>query len=166
MNYLIILLSLFSSVTWAETVPMNMTHTSMQSIQQRANLVADVTVGHPLTDKVVFIMGDANTVQRTSMLHTATLTAIKKTQHLPERFMPEVGDTIVISQWKDLASGQTYDGTPVLQEGFEYRVYLNYSHGRTDKDIPIYTITGINGGLFSKEGTLIYRDDMNTSIVK
>jgi len=166
MYYLILVISLFSSVTWAEQIPLNMTHTSMQSIHQRSNLIADVTIEHPLEDKVVFIMGDEDPLKETSMLHSAKVTAIEKSEDIPERFIPKVGDSIIVSQWKDPESGLTYEGTPVLQEGFDYRLYLSDSHGKYEGDKAVYIITGINGGLFSREGADIYRDTLNTSALE
>ena len=169
MKTLILLLSFFAPLVLAETVPANMLHTSMQSIHKRSDLIVNVTMQHSLEDYKTFVISDSfssklpetKPVWENYMLHQASVKDILKSGDNP--FIHNEGDIVVIEQWRDIESGLTYEGVPVLQQGEKYLLYLYYTHGKTKEGQPIYAVTGINGGIFSRSDGQNYRQTENTT---
>lgn len=172
MKTLIILLCFFSPLALAKTIPAHMLHTSMQSIDRRADLIVSVSMEQSLDDSEALIVSDTfnvltatTPVIETSMRHKAKVVEVFKNSIT--RLVVSEGDFIIIDQWRDTKSGLSYEGVPVLQQGGEYLLYLYYTHKKSSDGQAIYAVTGVNGGLLNldAEGNSYREEGSNTSSI-
>lgn len=170
MKYLLFVVCLFSTAGYTQDIPSYMKHASMASVEKWTTLIADVTIEYVQGDYILSTVNEGGkgeaVIDTNFKLYAAQINAIKLVPSIDDVPILEAGDRIFIRQWGD--GKDQYNGVPRLEEGENYYLYLydTYFFEETT-GAPIYTITGVNDGLFRKnEGGDIYRDTSNTSAIQ
>lgn len=182
MRSLILIIALLSPFSVAGGIPDYMLYSTMNALSLDSDLIVDVTIDYPLDDLEVVVINDTFTATATTpaisessyMLHHGVVVNVIKapavTGATPSHLITVVGRDIHIEQWRDPDTDESYPGTPVLAPGESYRLYLYNTHGRTERTamspgMPIYAVTGVNGGIFTLGATGPYRSAYNNSII-